>query len=491
MIRESLILGTVLHVLRALWGALAASPPGRWFEAVCRRIGGWWRESLIVSAFCAPRYLDAEAAAPGRVRARLCALYGRLRLEKLFSGSIFLQSYVWCALGVAVAPFAPTMAVLGLALVGCASLALRLLHEGERRLVRCPLALPVLAYAALYLLGLLTSVDRRGSLLVTVLTVVFVLFSPALYHAVETRAQLDVLTALMVAAGAAVSCYGILQYRYGWGYQSAAWVDADMFTDIRFRVGATMENPNMLGQYLTMIIPLGGAKLLAAKDWRRRLWYLACCGVMCVCMILTFSRGAWLGLLFAGAIFFIAFEPRLLVLVPVGLAALYVVLPDTVVSRFTSIGNMTDRSTSYRVSIWLGTLAMLRDGYWLTGIGPGEDAFNSVYPFYCYHESVAHHSHNLFLQIVCDAGIAELAVFLWVLLRYFRTLGGALLRGMEDRASRLLTIAFASGAVGFLVQAMTDYSFYNYRVMFLFWSYLALGLASARRDRLAEGGILA
>ncbi len=26
-----------------------------------------------------------------------------------------------------------------------------------------------------------------------------------------------------------------------------------------------------------------------------------------------------------------------------------------------------------------------------------------------------------------------------------------------------------------MVQAMTDYSFYNYRVMFLFWAYLALG----------------
>ena len=42
---------------------------------------------------------------------------------------------------------------------------------------------------------------------------------------------------------------------------------------------------------------------------------------------------------------------------------------------------------------------------------------------------------------------------------------------------------------GFLVQAMTDYSFYNYRVMFLFWAYLALGgLAAAENgltDRLA------
>ena len=57
----------------------------------------------------------------------------------------------------------------------------------------------------------------------------------------------------------------------------------------------------------------------------------------------------------------------------------------------------------------------------------------------------------------------------------------------KDWTSRLLQIAFTAGVCGFLVQAMTDYSFYNYRVMFLFWAYLALGAASARRSQLPEG----
>lgn len=92
---------------------------------------------------------------------------------------------------------------------------------------------------------------------------------------------------------------------------------------------------------------------------------------MCVCMILTFSRGAWLGLLFAGLVFVLLLNPRLLLLAPFVMVALYFVLPDTVISRFTSIGNLTDNSTSYRVYIWIGVLAMLKD-YWLCGIGPGD-----------------------------------------------------------------------------------------------------------------------
>ena len=155
------------------------------------------------------------------------------------------------------------------------------------------------------------------------------------------------------------------------------------------------------------------------------------------------------------------------------------------ISRFTSIGNLTDNSTSYRVYIWIGTLAMLKD-YWLCGIGPGDGAFNMVYPAYSYNGIVAPHAHNLFLQIVCDAGIAALGVFLLLLFVYFRMLCSAMSRE-KDPASRLLQIAFTAGVCGFLVQAMTDYSFYNYRVMFLFWAVLALGAASARRTSLPEG----
>ena len=210
---------------------------------------------------------------------------------------------------------------------------------------------------------------------------------------------------------------------------------------------------------------------------------------MCLCMILTFSRGAWLGLLFAGAVFVILLKPRLILLAPFALVALYFVLPDTVISRFTSIGNLGDDSTSYRVYIWMGVLAMLKD-YWLCGIGPGDAAFNMVYPVYSYNGIVAPHSHNLFLQMVCDSGICALLVFVLLLFVYFRMMCTAISREKEW-GSRVMQVACTAGVCGFMVQAMTDYSFYNYRVLFLFWAYLALGALSARRSELPEGRIFA
>ena len=54
--------------------------------------------------------------------------------------------------------------------------------------------------------------------------------------------------------------------------------------------------------------------------------------------------------------------------------------------------------------------------------------------------------------------------------------------------SRIHQSALTAGVCGFLVQAMTDYSFYNYRVLFLFWIYLVLGALCAGRSRLGERG---
>ena len=467
---------------------LSASVLWRAVNALCLWFGGQWRGSRVVQWFLHPRVWDRRLSEDSvlfrlwtLIRGGLSWLYEKLRLEKLFGGSVFTHCWVWCAIPVVIAPaldaFHPSLVIAALVVAGSLSVLLCLVRDRERRLGWTPANRYIILYAGVYLAGTLFSVSLRDSLEPGILSVAFILFSVVLCSAVSNRRQLDLLVSLMVLVGTAVSFYGILQYIFRWGYQSAAWVDSDMFSSIQFRVAATLQNPNMLGQYLLLLIPLGGAELLSAKSWGARVWYFCCCGVMCLCMLLTFSRGAWLGLLFAGLVFFVLLYPRiipwLILAAPFLLAGAAFVLPEAVVSRFTSIGNLTDASTSYRVYIWMGTLAMLKD-YWLCGIGPGDAAFNRVYPAYSYNGIVAPHSHNLFLQIVCDAGVVALVVFLVVLFVYFRTMCRAL-SGEKRWRTRVFQIAFTAGICGFLVQAMTDYSFYNYRVMFLFWVYLALG----------------
>ena len=472
--------------------ALQASMLFRLLASMDGWFGRQWRESRMISALVQPDERGRRISESSvfyklwqLLHGGLARLYELLRLEKLFSGSMFLRSFFWAMLCVGFAPILPTMADLGLAAIGYVSVLLMFMRDKGRVLAFSPMNRYVLLYGMVFAVASVFSVTPKESVKVGLLTVAFVLFSLVLQNAVTTRRQLEVLLRVIVLAGTAVAFYGVCQYLFGWGYQSAAWVDNDMFSSITFRVSSTLQNPNMLGQYLILTIALGFALLLKAESWGGRIFWLICCGVMALCMILTFARGAWLGLLFGGALFLLILNPRLIVLFPIVLLGLYMVLPATITDRFTSIGDLSDSSTSYRVHIWMGTLAMLKD-YWLCGIGPGDGAFNLVYPVYSYNAIVAPHSHNLFLQLLCDGGVTLLASFVAVLAHFFRQMAAAIHQAGNWR-EKIYPAAIFGAIAGFLLQAMTDFSFYNHRVMVMFWMFLAVGALVARSGEL-EGG---
>jgi len=456
---------------------LDASLLWRGLMALCLWFGEQWRASGVVRWFLNPPRWD-EGATRTSLLYRLWSLvwnalhrlYRALKLDKLFSGSVFLHTSFWCALPVILAPLLPTMAVLGLTLVAYCSVALGLIH-GKRELTYSPINKYLLLFAGVYMAAAFLSVTPRGSLQPALLAVFFTLMPMAMENAFHTRRSLENLTGCIVLAGTAVGAVGVGQYVFG-VTGAAAWVDSDMFSSITTRVYSTLQNPNVLAEYLLLVIPLAVALLLTGKNWKERIFWLGCCGVMGLCMILTFSRGGWLGLIIAAGIFALLLEPRLLMLAPFALVALYFVMPEAVVNRLLSVGDLTDTSTSYRVAIWMGSIAMLKD-YWLCGVGPGTAAFNLVYPAYSYNAANAQHAHNLYLQLLIDGGVCLLLLFLVVMFVLYRRSCACLAR--EKGARRIHLIAILSGITGFLAQSMTDYSFYNYRVILAFWATVGLG----------------
>ena len=117
--------------------------------------------------------------------------------------------------------------------------------------------------------------------------------------------------------------------------------------------------------------------------------------VLALCLVLTQSRGCWIGFMLSVVIFVTFYEGKWWGFIPIVLCILPFIIPQTIVDRIMSVGNMEDSSTSYRLYIWMGTLGMMKH-YWLGGIGMGEAAFSQVYPFFSYNAIIAPHSHNLF-----------------------------------------------------------------------------------------------
>jgi hypothetical protein len=244
-----------------------------------------------------------------------------------------------------------------------------------------------------------------------------------------------------------------------------------------------------------------------------KFWHAICLILLLVCMVETWSRGAWLGLIFAALLFLFMWHRRSVWVILAGIASIPIlpmVLPASIVSRFTSIGNMTDSSTSYRVYIWRAVVNMLED-YSLTGIGIGESAWDRIYPMYSYNGiEAAPHSHNLYFQIWLENGLCGILVFLLFLFLLYQSgftlfsklsgKTGLITTDISERVMRENVTNFAAenigttmdrgkaqlrisvagplcGILAVMVQSMTDYTWYNYRLFLMFW--LVCGLASA------------
>ncbi len=453
-------------------------------------IGVKWHESCIVSRYLSPRIhntpkYSVTMRATHAARRFWSAVFKSLRLDKFFAGSIFQQAFIWCLLPVVLAPLLPTTAAMVLVMVGIFAVLVRFGSMPDVRAPRSPVNKYVVLFAIVYLIATLSSVTLRGSLFSGLLTVLTISFTLAFSNAVTSARQADFAVRLIVLVGGGVAAYGLYQYFFYDPAVAGAWIDDDMFSSITHRVYSTLGNPNVLGEYLLLVTPLAAACALTAKTTLRKLFFFAVLVVMVLCMFMTYSRGGYIGLILAAAVFIVMLDARFILVGLLGLVALYFVLPPEIIERFTSIGNLQDSSTSYRVSIWLGTIAMLRD-YWFTGVGPGNTAFNLIYPAYSFNTVAAPHAHNLFLQLTCDTGIVGLVLFLFVVGSFYRETFSAFAR-QKDRRIKIHLAAVAAAVSGFLLQGLTDYSFYNSRVTLIFWVVIALGMIYARVGSMKKG----
>ena len=432
--------------------------------------------------------------AAGVLSALAGPLYGALLLAA-FAGLFLILYKVEAGLFITVflTPLVPTMAVVGLSLLCLVSLLLRAVTDPDFRWRFDGMGLLILGLLAVYLVAGLSSFAMAKSLSIWCVYFAIMVFYFIVINTIRDKKQLFDLLTVFALSGALVCLYGVAQYLFGWNINQA-WMDEQMFGDIRMRIYSTLENPNVLGEYILLVLPVCIGLMWVKRGAPAKLVYAAIATVAAAALILTSSRGCWIGSMVAAAVFVTFAAGKLWGLVLLILPFVPMFLPESIINRFASIGDMGDSSTSYRVYIWMGTLNMLKD-FWLSSIGMGSEAFTAVYPFYSYNAVVAPHSHNLFLQILVEAGVVGIVVFLAVLFLFYKNLAvGHAAGGGKGKPIPTMIAAIGAGVAGFLVQGMFDNCFYNYRVVMVFWTVLALGMACvylARRTRGEEGQVRA
>ncbi len=393
-------------------------------------------------------------------------------------------------LTVALLPILPTMMLAGLSLLTTLSMVVKLLIDKQFKLKIRLIDIFIVLFAGVLIYGTVISYSTIASTKMALIYIAFILFYFTLVNTIKTRKQLYALIVLVVFVATFVALLGIYQ-NYTGVATTQSWVDEEMFGEITTRVYSTFDNPNVLGEYLILLIPITLAMFWTAEKWLHRFAYLGIIGLLALCLIFTSSRGAWLGVMLALAIFIVLRDKRLVALGLIGLAFLPFVIPDSIINRMMSIGQ--DSSSLSRLSIWFGSLNIVKD-YWPSGVGIGTEAFRVTYPSYSLPGAeYALHAHNLYIQILVETGILGFIVFAILLYMFYKNVLSSYWR-TEDKFVSTLFIALCAGMTGYLFQGLVDNIWYNYRMVLMFWVIMAFAMIGVRlkswkvgQEKTAEG----
>ena len=370
---------------------------------------------------------------------------------------------------VSFAPVLPTMVLVGLIGITMVSYAIHLAFDKKTTYKTSSFTILIALFLFVTAFSAFTSIARASSIKAFLVYAVFTVAFTLIVNTIKTKAQYKSLVAsfLLVAFGVAV--YGVIQ-NFSDMETTQSWIDSSLFGSIKTRVYSTLDNPNVLGQFFILSIPLVLAFAMSVKKRSLRISYTVILLISVMCLIFTWSRAAWVGVLLATGIILIKKDKRFVGVCVFALALAPFVLPQSILERIVSIGNTDDSSIHYRISVWTASLYMVRD-FFFTGVGLGTDAFFSAYPRYALGgANFALHAHNFYLQLVADMGIMGLVTFVLIILTCYRCIAN-----IKSNSPLIKYIGFAiSGSlIGYLFQGMAETMWYNYHMILIFWIFMA------------------
>ncbi|KPK39193.1 MAG: hypothetical protein AMJ78_08870 [Omnitrophica WOR_2 bacterium SM23_29] len=243
------------------------------------------------------------------------------------------------------------------------------------------------------------------------------------------------------------------------------------------KVTATFQFSNNLAGYLITVLPIP-ISLVIHKVTNRRIRFslVALSALLVVCLLLSRSRGAWLG--FILALFFVClFNGKKVFLVAIlFLIILALFSPLAIRDQIRSFATLdTDVSTNDRMIIWETGWRMFIDK---PLFGHGLGTFMSVFGKYKpkdYIEIV--YAHNCYLQMAAEIGIFGLLIFLWFIVALIKSSIFKLLR-FDDKFLKATLIGIVGGILAYLVHSFVDTHLYSLPLAVLFWA--MAGLAAAK-----------
>jgi O-antigen ligase len=323
---------------------------------------------------------------------------------------------------------------------------------------------PLVVYAALTLVSAGFSLDPRVSF-TDCKQLVLLMLVPIVYDFARGARANSVLSVILTI-GAASALYGIVQY----GVLN--------FDNLGRRPQGTLSHWMTYSGTLMLVICAAVARLL--YDRNGRLWAAFIMPALVVSLLLTLTRGAWVGVAVGVGVLFLSKDFRLIALIPIVVVAVLAFAPTALTNRMYSTIDKNDDTNRDRVAMLQAGVAIVKD-HPLTGVGP--DQIERVYPTYRVPGAVKEtnpHLHNVPMQIAAERGLPALAAWIWFVVTAIISLIRLLKRPRQvTPAAAGLGAMFAMLAAG-----LSEYNFGDSEFLMLLLVLITLPFAAQR-----DGGL--
>lgn len=386
------------------------------------------------------------------------------------------------------APFVST-SLIGVLLVAAGSywILLTLTEDGTPSVT--PIHLLVLLYWGIAIVAVAFSPVKTAAFAGWVkLTLYLFLFALAA-RVLRSQRLTSWLIAIYLHVALVVSGYGIRQQFFG-AVQLATWNDPTSVLAKDTRVYSYLGNPNLLAGYLIPAIALSIAAVFVWQRWLPKALAMTMVVANSACLYFTDSRGGWIGMMALIPVFALllyywwkdylpAFWRKwLLPIVFGGLAAIVllgILFVEPLRLRVLSIfAGREDSSNNFRINVWSAVVDMIRDRP-ILGIGPGNSAFNKIYPLYMRPRYTALSAYSIYLETAVETGLIGLSCLLWLI-------ASAINRGVRriqilkanNSTQGFWLMAAIAAMAGIMAHGVVDTVWYRPEINTLWWFMVAL-----------------
>nr|WP_318730185.1 IctB family putative bicarbonate transporter [Roseofilum sp. Guam] len=448
------------------------------------KIAVW--ETLLLSNFALDPWLEGSL---------LHRIVGSLRTWRSGSALMIYADWIGATLVALVLGFSPFVSttLIGVLLLACSGFWILLTLSDDPHQESQPLATPI--HGTIFLFGVISLIAtalspvKMAALSGLIKLGLYLLFFAFTARLARNPRICSSLITIYLLTSLPVAVYGIRQYFFG-ARSLATWVDPSSASADVTRVYSYLGNPNLLAGYLLPAVIWGLAAVWIWNGIFPKMLAIVTFAVNSACLVLTYSRGGWIGFVVALTAFGLLavywwsarlspfwqkFALPLTFGVLVALFAIAVLFVPPVRDRVSSIfAGRSDSSNNFRINVWMGAVRMIQ-AYPIIGIGPGNSAFNKIYPLFMTPKYSALSAYSVLLETAVETGLIGLSIFLWFLAVTFHQ-GWKNLERLRDRASTeawWLMGALAI-AIGMMAHGAVDTVWYRPQVNTLWWFAVAI-----------------